>query len=457
MILVTHRGPYRFSRTDDGDFVARRGAGGLVSALLPLVAGETPEPRAWIAAAMGEDDRAAVAAGHAQVTELELDLLALDPAAHRMHYDVISNGVLWFLHHGLFDLSRRPRFDRHFRAAWDGYVAVNRAFADAIVRRAGDGEIVVVNDYHLALVPGMVRAERADVRLVHFTHTPFCGPNSIRVLPDEAAAQLCGSMAAAPTGFHTRRWADAFRASAATVLGPEAPIAPSFVAPLGPDPDALGATAGSAGAANAEAELDRLVGDRALLLRSDRIDPAKNIVRGFLAYDRMLEAHPEWHARVLFVALLNRSREGLAEYLAYELEIMQAAEAVNRRHGTAQWQPVVVDTRDSYEQTVAAFRRYDVLLVNPLKDGLNLVAKEGPLVNRRDGVVVLSPEAGAFAELGENALAIHPYDLEQGAEVLYRALTLAPSERATRAAGLRRASAARTPATWLRDLLAHAA
>src|SRR5262249_42760520 len=157
-------------------------------------------------------------------------------------------------------------------------------------------------------------------------------------------------------------------------------IAPSFVAPLGPDPDALAEAASSPGAARADAELDRLVGSRALVLRTDRIDPAKNIVRGFLAYDRMLEAHPEWHARGVFVALLDRSREGLAESLAYELEIAEAASAVNRRHGTPQWQPVVVDTRDDYEETVAAFRRYDVLLVNSLKDGLNLVAKEGPLV-----------------------------------------------------------------------------
>jgi trehalose 6-phosphate synthase len=457
MILVTHRGPYRFSRTDDGRFVAHRGAGGLVTALLPLVEGGGEERRAWIAAAMGEADRGAVESGQGQVADLELDLLALDPTAHRMHYDVVSNGVLWFLHHGLFDLGRRPRFDAHFRTAWDAYVDVNRAFADAIVRRANAGEAVLVHDYHLALVPGMVRAQRPDVRLAHFTHTPFCGPNSIRVLPDAAAQSLCASMAAAPTGFHTQRWADAFRASAATVLGAQAPIAPSFVAPLGPDPDALHAAADSPGAAAAEAQIDRLVGNRSLVLRSDRIDPAKNIVRGFLAYDRMLELHPEWHARVVFVALLNRSREGLAEYLAYELEITEAADAVNRRHATPQWQPVVVDTRDNYEQTVAAYHRYDVLVVNSLRDGLNLVAKEGPLVNRREGVLVLSPEAGSFAELGNDALPIHPYDVEQGAEVLHHALTLDPAERARRALRLRDASAANTPATWLRELLAHVA
>jgi trehalose 6-phosphate synthase len=158
----------------------------------------------------------------------------------------------------------------------------------------------------------------------------------------------------------------------------------------------------------------------------------------------------------VFVAMLNRSRSNLAEYLAYEHEVEQAAERVNDRWGNDRWQPVVVDTRDDYERTVAGFIRYDVLLVNPVKDGLNLVAKEGPLVNRRDGVLLLSPEAGAYDELHDAVLPIHPYDIEQGAAVLHRALEMADTERAPRAARLRELSAAHTPASWLRELLTHA-
>jgi trehalose 6-phosphate synthase len=463
MMLVTHRGPFRFSVRDDGSFESRRGAGGIVSALGPLVLGNGngdgnggDQRRSWVAAAITDDDRAAVAAGGAHVEGIDLHLLALDPGRHRLHYDVVSNSVLWFLHHGLFDLPRRPRFDRHFREAWDGYTDVNRTFADEVITQAGPDEVVLVHDYHFALVPGMVRAERPDLRLAHFTHTPFCGPNSIRVLPDHVAHAICASMAAAPTGFHTQRWADAFRASARVVLGSGTEIAPSFVAPLGPDPAALAADAVSPATAEATEALHALVGDRAVVLRSDRTDPAKNIVRGFLAYDRFLELHPEWHDRVVFVALLNRSRESLADYLAYEQEVATCAARVNARHGTATWQPVVVDTRDDYPRTIAGFTRYDVLVVNSLKDGLNLVAKEGPLVNRRDGVLALSPEAGAFDELGGSALPMHPYDLEQGAEVLHRALTMGPAERATRAASLRDAAARHSPESWLAALVNHA-
>jgi len=460
MMLVTHRGPYRFSERDDGTFTANRGAGGIVSALLPLVQRGGGEPagerQAWVAAAIDDSDRRAVRAGAAHAPGIDLHLLALDPAQHRMHYDVVSNAVLWFVHHGLFDLPRRPRFDEHFREAWDGYTAVNRAFADLIADDAQPGEQVLVHDYHLALVPGMVREQRPDLRIAHFTHTPFCGPNSIRVLPTHAARALCASMAAVPCGFHTRRWADAYEASARTMLGADADLAPSFVAPLGPDVAELRELAASPASARAAAELDELVGDRLLVLRSDRVDPAKNIVRGFLAYDRLLTLHPELHGRVVFVAMLNRSRETLAEYLAYEQEVDHAAARVNERHATADWQPVVVDTRDDYEQTIAAFGRYDVLLVNPLKDGLNLVAKEGPILNRRGGVLVLSPETGAYDELAEAVVPVHPYDIEQGALALHEALTMPAAERAARARRLCELASVHDPRSWLDALTAHA-
>ncbi len=198
------------------------------------------------------------------------------------------------------------------------------------------------------------------------------------------------------------------------------------------------------------------MGDRKLVLRSDRIDLSKNIVRGFFVFEHLLATRPEWHDRVVFVAMLNRSRENLAEYLAYEQEVDQAAARVNERWGSSGWQPVVVDTRDDYEQTIAGFTRYDALLVNPVKDGLNLVAKEGPLVNTRNGVVVLSPEAGAYDELAEAVLPVHPYDIEQGAAALHAALSMPDDERRARGTRLRELAGVHTPQSWLAELLTHA-
>ena len=455
MLVISNRGPYRFERAPDGSFTSRPGAGGVVSALRPLVQA-VPEKITWVAAALTDDDRAAVAAGATEVEGMTLDLLDVDPERGRLYYDVISNATLWFLHHGLFDLPRRPRFDRNWRAAWSAFVEVNRMFADRAASDAFENDIVLVQDYQFCLVPGFLGASRPDLRIVHFSHTPFCGPNSIRVLPDDVGADLCSSMASVRCGFHTNRWAGAYEASVRTVLGPDAPFAGAFASPLAPDEPALREVAESEGAQRAAAELDELVGGRALLLRIDRIDPSKNVVRGFVAYDRLLEEHPEWRERVVFVAMLNASRVGLAEYAAYRQEAALAAERVNARWATRDWLPVVFDERDDFARSVAGLGRYDVLLVNPLKDGMNLVAKEGPLLNRRDGVVCLSPEAGAYDELHDAVLRTHPYDIDQTADALHRALSMPAGERTETAARLRALAGARTTRDWFDDLVRQA-
>ena len=449
MIVVSHRGPAKFVRAEDGSFRARRGSGGLAGTLGRLLDHGGDGPVGWVAAAMTDDDRAAAAAGATALPDIALELLAVDPRQHRLHYDIVSNATLWFLHHGLFDLPRRPRFDERFGEAWDAYVAVNRAFADRVAETAPTGDIVLVQDYHLALVPGQLRAQRPDLRVVHFTHTPFCGPNSIRVLPDEVGRAICESMATVPCGFHTGRWARAYEACVETVLGDDHADAATFAAPLGPDPADLGDAIDSPEGRAALDALEAQLGDRLLLLRSDRVEPSKNIVRGFLAFDRLLDRAPEWRERVVFVAMLNESRQGLPEYQAYGQEVEQAAARVNDRWARPDWQPVVMDLRDDFPRSVAGYARYDALLVNPLKDGLNLVAKEGPMVNRRDGVVCLSPEAGAYDELGPAVLEAHPYDLDQTATALHTALSMPAAARREQATRLRDLASAHTPASWL--------
>jgi trehalose 6-phosphate synthase len=449
VIVVSHRGPAKFVREQDGSFRARRGSGGLAGTLGRLVRGGVDGRVGWVAAAMTDDDRAAAAAGATALPDINLELLALDPREHRLHYDIVSNATLWFLHHGLFDLPRRPRFDDRFREAWDAYVAVNHAFADRVVEMAETDDVVLVQDYHLALVPGELRARRADLRVVHFTHTPFCGPTAIHVLPDDVGSAICASMATVPSGFHTERWARSFEACVATVLGDDQPRAPAFAAPLGPDPADLGEAIDSPEGRDALDALENYLGDRLLLLRSDRVEPSKNIVRGFLAFDRLLEQAPEWRERVVFVAMLNESRQGLPEYQAYGQEVEQAAARVNERWARRDWEPVVMDLRDDFPRSVAGYARYDALLVNPLKDGLNLVAKEGPMVNRRDGVVCLSPEAGSYDELGPAVLEAHPYDLDQTAGALHTALSMPPDVRREQAARLRDLAAVHTPSSWL--------
>lgn len=455
MIVVSHRGPYRFEPRGDGSFTTHRSAGGLASALGAVL--ESGDSKAtWVAAAFSDDDVAASRTGAIAELGIDLKLLDIDPDAHAMHYDVVSNGVLWFLFHGLFDRVRRPAFDRRFREAWEAYTAVNAAFAELAAETAAPNDIVLVHDYQLALTPSQLRELRPDLRIVHFTHTPFCSADDVHMLPTYAAEALCGAMASNPAGFHSPRWARAYQQSARAVLGRKATIAPTFAASLGPDVAALDVVAASDETHAAARALDEIVGDRLVIARCDRIELSKNITRGFQAYDRLLEARPGLRGRVVFVAMLYPSRQSLAAYLSYASEIEQAVERVNERWGTPDWTPIVLDERDDFPRSVAAMQRYDVLVVNPIKDGLNLVAKEGPAVNRRDGLLCLSPEAGAYDDMGKAAFAIHPYDIEDAAATLDRALATPLDERAAIATKLRELATARNPADWIADLVAHA-
>lgn len=449
MIVVSHRGPYAFTRRADGSFAARRGAGGVVSALGPLLLEDDANRGAWVAAAIGPDDRAAVTAGEARADGIDLRYLVIDPRVHHLAYDVIANGVLWFLHHGLFGHVVEPVFDHALHEAWDAFVAMNQAFANGALAAAADHSgPVLIQDYQLSLVPGMIRAVRPDLAVVHFTHTPFCGPNSIRVLPDHWSRELCASLTSVPCGFHVPRWRDAFVASARTILGPN--IEPTaFVAPLGPDVSALNRDAHTP---EVDLEVDRiraLVGERALIVRTDRIEPSKNIVRSFLGFEQLLVDEPSWCERVVFMAMLYRSRQSLPVYVRYAEAVLATARRINERFGTDTWTPIVIDDRDDMARSFAGLRSYDVLVINPLKDGMNLVAKEGPLVNERNGVLCLSPEAGAWDTLGADAIAIHPYDVVAASRSLAAALTVSARDRADRAERLRTAARIHDPSQWI--------
>lgn len=451
IVIVSNRGPVSFSRDEDGGLVARRGAGGLVSGLGPLVIGTDTT---WVAAAMSEADREAGSAGVIEAEGFRVRAVSVPTAPYRMAYDVIANATLWFTYHGMFDRPLRPRFDRRWREAWQAYRDVNETFADAVAEAAPADAIVLVQDLHLALLGPALTRRRDDVTAVHFSHTPFPGPDDLAVLPDDVAEELLlGMTGHHACGFHTNRWQAAFDASCEAVLGHRGR---SFVSPLSSDPDDIEAVVASSAGQAARADLDELLGDRAFIARVDRIELSKNLLRGFEAFDDLLEHHPRWRERVVFGAFVYPSREGLPEYLAYRQQVETAATEINRRWATPDWTPVLLDTSDDFPRSVAALTRYDVLLVNPIRDGLNLVAKEGSLVNDRDGVLCLSPEAGAWAELGEASVPVHPYDISGTAEALDRALSLPAAERRDQAEARRSIVAARTPADWLADQIAAA-
>ncbi len=451
LVIVSNRGPLSFSIADDGALQTRRGGGGLVSALGPAVAGTGAT---WIAGALSDADRKAAAAGMTEAEGFRLRSLVLDADAYRAYYDVVANGTLWFIYHGLYDTPRRRRFDRHWRQAWESFRSVNASFASAVIEDAAEGSVVLVHDYHLSLLGPELAGKRPDITAVHFHHTPFCGPDDIRILPTDVAAELLGGLAAhAACGFHTSRWARAFEACCREVLG--SPPA-TFVSPATADPAEIAEVAASPACAAALARLEREVGDRKLIVRVDRIELSKNLLRGFHAFEDLLSTRPEWRERVVFAAYVYPSREGLAEYLAYRQEVEGLVRRINSTWRTPGWTPILYDASDDFPGSVAGLRRYDLLVVNPVRDGLNLVAKEGPLVNDRSGVLALSRESGTWDELEGAALELNPFDVTATSETIHAALSMSEDERRRHAQEVRARVPARTRADWLAGQLAAA-
>jgi trehalose 6-phosphate synthase len=460
LIVVSNRGPVGYTLGADGARVARRGGGGLVTALRSLVAHHDVT---WIASAIGEEDRAvATDAGGAFEETLRggarcrLRLVVHDPAAYDRYYNVVANPTLWFLQHDLWELLE-DRGDELGRAWEDGYVPVNRAFAEAVLEELAErpDATVFFHDYHLYVAPVLVRNQRPDALLAHFTHIPWPPADRWRVLPAPVRHAIhAGLVANDVVAFHTERWAGAFRESAAEVLGPDALAGTTVAAhPISIDPSEFEELASSPTVLEAGRRLDEERPER-LVLRVDRTDPSKNVVRGVLAFERMLETMPEAVGRVGMRALLDPSRQTIPEYVTYLEAIRREIERVNERFGRDGWLPIDLCVQDDFAASVAAYKQFDVLLVNSVYDGLNLVAKEAPLVNERDGVLVLSRNAGAFEELADWVVPVDPLDVEGQAAALREALALDVDERRRRLDAIRGWVQEHGLERWLDALLA---
>lgn len=446
IVIVSNRGPLSFRHDEQGRLVARRGAGGLVSGVAPLVVGTSTT---WLAAALSDADREAATSGVVEAEGFRVRTLSIDPDDYRAAYEVVANATLWFAYHGLFDLAREPVIDQAWFEAWEGYRRTNAAFADAIVEDAPEGALVLVQDLHLSLVATGLAERRPDLATVHFSHTPFARPEELAVLPEAVRRELLEGLAAhRACGFHTERWAAAF---VACCQRDGVPPPRTFVSSLAPDPDDLETATSSSACREALSSIGAELGDRQFIVRVDRIELSKNLLRGFRAFDELLDRYPQWRERVVLGAYAYPSREGLENYRRYRLEVEALVRQVNERWATPGWQPILFDPADDFPRSVAALRRADVLLVNPIRDGLNLVAMEGVLVSERHSALVLSEGAGAWDVLGDSALDVNPYDISATADRLHQALSLSGAERQESHEALRAAVAARTPADWMAD------
>ncbi|HEY5976925.1 MAG TPA: trehalose-6-phosphate synthase [Solirubrobacterales bacterium] len=472
LIIVSNRGPAQFELDAAKERAVRRGGGGLVTALSGLV---KHRDALWIASAMTDED-VVVSEEGPEPAELTIDgidyrvlLVGSDAEAYDRFYNVIANPILWFVQHYLWDLSNAPDIRQEELDAWDeGYQVVNRDIANAVIGQIRDRErpLVMLHDYHLYTAPGMIREERPDAFLHHFVHIPWSQPDSWRVLPKRIRETiLSGMLANDIIGFHTHAYCINFIRCCDELLGADVDYENTIVHhedgrrtlarayPLGIDAERLQRAAESPEVAEAEREvLERR--RKHLIIRVDRADLSKNVLRGFTAFDTFLTQHPEFREQVTFIAHLQPSRQDVPEYAEYLERIEALVAVVNHRHGTTDWMPIDLKIYENFHDAVARYKHFDLLMVNSIFDGMNLVAKEAPAVNTRDGVLMLSENTGSHHELFDYVLSVNPFDIQEQADAIYRALTMDPEQKRENAEGLRKIIDSRNPGDWVDEQLA---
>src|SRR5437763_944819 len=362
LIVVSNRGPVTFQ----ADGSVRRSSGGLATALRSLL---HYHDVTWIASATSVEDRARAGETLEQTTEdgspYRLQLIAHDEQAYDWYYNVVANPMLWFVQHSLWELAYTPKIDSAFHQAWrDGYGVVNAGFAAAVVaelEREPDAA-VFFHDYHLYLAPRMVRERRPDATLMHFVHVPWPQPDYWRVLPRAMRCAIHDGLVANDViGFHTDRWRRNFIFSTRELLGEDV-TNKTVTAPISVDPAEFDELAVSEPVVAAETEIVEHRPEQ-LVVRVDRTDPSKNIVRGFRAFELFLDAHPELHRRVGMLALLDPSRQDIPEYAEYLGAIQREARRVNDRFQQDGWLPVELSIQDNFIGSVAAYKQFDALFV----------------------------------------------------------------------------------------------
>jgi trehalose 6-phosphate synthase len=470
LVLVSNRGPATFERGRDGELIPRRGGGGLVTALTGLV---NHRDALWVASAITPEDAEKSREKGGRAFDCEVDgvlyrvrLVESDEESYDQFYNVWANPLLWFIQHYLWDLSNAPDIRASEIDAYErGYVQVNEDLAQAVLEELEEQDsVVMLHDYHLYTAPRAIRSVRPDVFLHHFIHIPWPQPDAWRVLPRDIREDIYeGLLSNDIVGFHTRAYRRNFLLCCRELFDLKVDDEEGVVEfegrevwvrayPLPISAESFERSAQRPAVHENEHEILRRRREH-LILRVDRADLSKNVLRGFTAFDLFLTEHPEFRERVTFLAHMMPSRQDVPEYVEYLERIEALVAVVNHRHGTPDWMPIMLRLRENLEEAIAAYKHYDLLMVNALFDGMNLVAKEGPLVNERNGVSLLSENTGAHEELGEFALSVNPFDIQEQAEAIYRALTMSEEERSWRAEGLKKIVTSRNPGDWVDDQL----
>lgn len=469
LIVASNRGPIEFYR-ENGKMEMRRGAGGLVSTLLPFM--ETVKGT-WIASAMSDEDVEVACKFEGCKVPVPKDnpdfcvsFVVVDRDIYENYYSVISNPLIWFVQHYMWNTPYLPEIDDKIHKAWhDSYVYVNKQFAERIIEEAKSGEnkpLIMLQDYHLYTCPGQIREELDNAFLSQFIHIPWPQSEYFGILPEYMQeAIIKGLLSNDIVGFHIEKYVKNFLWTCEPYVDKidfnkdmiwyDDRVISVKHYPISVDDKGLKELSKSQDVLKKEEFVKEVKGDGFLIYRTDRADLSKNIIRGFKAYELFLQKHPEFHGKVKFLSTGKPTRQQIKAYNDYKKEIDKVMGSINEKYSKNGWKPIEHVFRADYSLVSAAFKNYDCLLVNPIIDGMNIVAKEGAIVNKNNGVLVMSNGAGCYEELKDYSLVVNAYDISQTADAIYRALTMSQEERSRLLEGLKKVVSERNIYHWMME------
>jgi trehalose 6-phosphate synthase len=448
----------------------KRGAGGLVSTLLPFM---TTVNGTWVASAMTEGDRKiarkyekCIIAIPEENPEFCVSFVVVDEKIYSDYYSVISNPLIWFIQHYMWNTPYVPEIDDNIHKAWhDSYVHVNKLFAERIIYEAQNSDkepLIMLQDYHLYTCPGYIREKLNDIFLSQFIHIPWPQSEYFSILPEYMQeAIIKGLLSNDIIGFHIEKYVKNFLYTCEPyvdkvdykndMIWNDGRVISVKNYPISVDDKKLIENSKSSEVLKKEELIKQIKGDCFLIYRTDRADLSKNIIRGFKAYELFLQKHPEFHGKVKFLSTGMPTRQQIKEYCNYRDETYKTIDSINERYSKDGWKPIEQVFKADYNLVTAAFKHYDCLMVNPIIDGMNIVAKEGPIVNDNNGVLIMSNGAGSYEELKEFSIIINAYDITQTADAIYRAIMMSAEERERLIEGLKKTVHERNVYIWMQE------
>jgi len=434
LVVVSHRGPYRHEANRESERWVRA-AGGLVTALDPVL---QKRGGVWVSAKPAKDfDAVTVPAPH---LAYDLAHIALKRSEQRGFYEGVSNAVLWPLLHGF-----EPTIQVG-EAPWSSYVNANQEFADTTLSTSRPSDLMWIQDYHLMLVPAMVRAQRPKARIGWFCHIPWPPADTFGILPWREQI-LEGLLGADVLGFHLPEYAEHFRQCVARFTSHRVSRhtiqyrgrkVKTIAAPIGIPVDDLQALSIDPDVAREVARIRQTMANRQLILGVDRLDYTKGIPERLAAFERLLRRDKTARSRYALIQVMVPSRTDVKAYADLKQEIDRMVGDINGRYSDTGCVPIHYLYRNLSQRALFAhYRAADVALVTPLRDGMNLVAHEYAAARTdEDGVLILSEFAGAAKHL-DGAVLVNPYDVESTANAIHDALTMKAAEKRKRMRTLR--------------------